>query len=140
VHARVVIAAVALAAGASACGADEDRENALRPPAPINVTVAIDSERVRVTPPSFGAGPVVIIVSNQSGRPQEVTFETDELGGDSGGIRRSIGPIAPLSTGTMTVDPREGTYRLATGSRGIRPARIEVSAPRPSAQNDLDLP
>jgi hypothetical protein len=136
---HALLAAAALAAGASACG-DDDHENALRPPTPINVTAAIDSKRVRVSPPSFGAGPVVIIISNQSGLPQEVTFETDEIGGDSGGIRTSTGPIASRGTGTLKVDPRQGSYVLATAARGIEPARVEVSEPRPSAQNDLDPP
>jgi hypothetical protein len=137
---HAVLAAAALAAGASACGADEERENALRPPAPINVTAAIDAERVRVSPQSFGAGPVVIVISNQSGTPQEVTFETDEIDGDAGGIRRSTGPIAARGTGTLKVDPREGSYMLAASTRGIRPARVAVSAPRESAQDRLDVP
>jgi hypothetical protein len=137
---HAVLGAAVLAAGASACGTDDDYENALRPAAPINVTAAIDSERVRVSPQSFGAGPVVIVISNQSGLPQRVTFETDEVGGDAPGIRASTGPIAARGTGTLKVDPRQGRYVLATGSRGIEPARVDVSEPRPSAQDDLDQP
>ena len=134
------LAAAALAAGLSACGSDDSYENALRPPAPINVTAAIDGERVRVSPQSFGAGPVVFVISNQSGLAQEVTFETDELGGSQGGIRRSAGPIAPRSTGTLKVDARQGTYRLSTSSQGVRAASVEVSEPRPSAQDELLQP
>jgi hypothetical protein len=135
-----VLATAVLAAGASACGDDDERENALRPAAPINVSAAIDGERVRVSPRSFGAGPVVFVISNQSGLPQEVTFETDELGGETGGIRRSTGPIAARSTGRLKVDARRGTYRLSTNARGIRPAAIEVGEARPSAQNELLQP
>jgi hypothetical protein len=131
---------VLVAAALAGCGDDNDRDNSLRPPAPINVAAAIDDQRVRVSPRSFGAGPVVFIISNQSGLPQEVTFETDELGGDSGGIRRSSGPIAARSTGTLKVDAREGTYRLGVSSAGIRAAAVEVSEPRPSAQNELLQP
>ena len=66
------------------CGEDDAAEygNKPRPPAPINVTAAIGSDRVRVSPRAFGSGPVVIIISNQSGAPQTVTFETDEIGGE----------------------------------------------------------
>jgi hypothetical protein len=134
-----LLAATALAAAAGACG-DDGYENTQRPPAPINVTAAIDGERVRVSPRSFGAGPVVFVISNQSGRALDVTFETDEIAGATGGIRRSTGPIQPRGTGTLQAVPREGTYRLAAAARGIRPARIEVTAPRPSSQNELNLP
>jgi hypothetical protein len=135
-----VLATAVLAAGAAACGEDDERENALRPAAPINVSAAIDGQRVRVSPRSFGAGPVVFVISNQSGLPQEVTFETDELGGSTGGIRKSTGPIESRSTGTLKVDAREGTYRLSTSSRGIRPAAVEVGEARPSAQDALLQP
>jgi hypothetical protein len=122
------------------CGAEDEYENALRPPAPINVTAAIDRERVRVSPRSFGAGPVVFIISNTSESAQEVTFETDELGGDTGGIRRSAGPIAPRSTGTLKVDAREGTYTLSASAAGVQAARVQVSEQRPSSQDELLLP
>jgi hypothetical protein len=135
-----VLAAAALAVVAAGCGDGGERENALRPAAPINVSAAIDDRRVRVSPRSFGAGPVVFVISNRSGLAQEVTFETDELGGETGGIRRSTGPIAARSTSTLKVDAREGTYRLSTSSRGIRPAAIEVGEPRPSAQDELLQP
>jgi hypothetical protein len=134
---RVLIVCVLALAG---CGAEDEYDNRLRPPAPINVSAAIDDERVRVSPRSFGAGPVVFVISNASGLPQEVTFETDELGGSRGGIRRSAGPIPPRSTGTLKVDARQGTYTLATSSAGVRPARVRVSERRPSSQNELLLP
>ena len=124
------------------CGEDDTAEyrNEPRPPSPINVTAAIDDERVRVSPETFGAGPVVIIISNQSGAPQTVTFETDEIGGATGGIRRSTREIAARSTGQLEVDPPEGTYRLSASSGGVRPAALEVGARRPSAQDELLQP
>jgi hypothetical protein len=131
-----VLAVVALAA----CGGDDERENALRPASPINVTAAIDDRQVRVSPRTFGAGPVVFVISNQSGVPQQLTLETDEINGGGGGIQRSSGPIIARGTGTMKVDVREGTYRLSTSSGGVRAAAVEVSAARPSSQDDLLLP
>jgi hypothetical protein len=131
----------AIAAGLGGCGGgDGERSNALRPPTPINVTAAIDDTEVRVSPPTFGSGPVVFIVSNQSGVPQQLTFETDEIGGDTGGIRRTTRRIEPRSTGELKVDPPEGTYRLIASSGDVNPASIEVSARRPSAQGELLLP
>ena len=124
------------------CGEDDaaDYQNKPRPPAPINVTAAIDDERVRVSPLRFGSGPVVFIISNQSGAAQTVTFETDEIGGGSGGIKRSTSEIAARSTGQLKVDPPEGTYRLSASTTGIRPAAIEVGERRESAQNELLQP
>jgi hypothetical protein len=124
------------------CGEDDAAEygNKPRPPAPINVTAAIDSDRVRVSPRAFGSGPVVIIISNQSGAPQTVTFETDEIGGDSGGIQRSTPEIAARSTGQLQVDPPEGTYRLSASTGDITPASLRVGERRPSAQNELLQP
>jgi hypothetical protein len=132
-----MIACVLTLAG---CGAEDDRESTLRPPVPINVTAAIDGDRVRVSPQSFGAGPVVFIISNTSEAAQQVTFETDELAGDQGGIRRSAGPIAPRSTGTLQVDAREGAYTLSASAAGVREARVQVSEQRASSQNELLLP
>jgi hypothetical protein len=124
------------------CGEDDAAEygNKPRPPAPINVTAAIGSDRVRVSPRAFGSGPIVIIISNQSGAPQTVTFETDEIGGDSGGIQRSTPEIAARSTGQLQVDPPEGTYRLSASAGDITPAALRVGERRPSAQNELLQP
>jgi hypothetical protein len=136
-----VLLVVVLAVGLVSCGADADYANKPRPPAPISVTAAIDGTRVRVSPPSFGAGPVVFIVSNQSGAPQKLTFETDEVGGTkNGGIKRSTGTIEERSTAQLKVDPREGTYKLSASGGNVAPATVEVGAPRKSSQNDLLLP
>jgi hypothetical protein len=128
------------ALGIAACGAESDYQNKPRPPVPINVTAAVDGKRVRVSPASFGAGPVVFIVSNQSGAAQRVTFETDELGAATGGIRRSSGTIGARASGELKVDAREGRYTLRASSGDIRPANVDVSGPRRSSQNDLLLP
>jgi hypothetical protein len=135
----VVVVAV-LAVGVAACGAESDYQNKPRPPSPINVTAAIDGGRVRVSPGTFGAGPVVFIISNQSGAAQKVTFETDELGAAHGGIRASTGTIGPRSTGQLKVDPPEGSYTLSASGGDITPANVEVSKRRRSSQNDLLLP
>jgi hypothetical protein len=135
----VVVLAV-LAVGFAACGAESDYQNKPRPPSPINVTAAIDGSRVRVSPGTFGAGPVVFIISNQSGAAQKVTFETDELGAAHGGIRASTGTIGPRSTGQLKVDAPEGSYTLSASGGDITPASVEVSKRRRSSQNDLLLP
>jgi hypothetical protein len=135
-----VVAIAVLAAVLAGCGAEPDYANKPRPPAPISATVAIDRSRVRVSPPSFGGGPVVFIISNQSGAAQKVTFESDELGASTGGIKRSTGTIKPLSTAQLKVDVAEGKYTMSASGGDIAPAAVEVGAQRRSSQNDLLLP
>ena len=121
------------------CGGGEDNyENEPRPPSPINVTAAINDQRISVSPKAFGAGPIVLIISNQTDDEQEVTLETDELGGDEPGLApQSSGPIRPDGTATIKVDVREGTYALKAGPQTVQ---LDVGAPRPSAQNELLQP
>jgi hypothetical protein len=135
-----VVAIAVIAAVVAGCGGEPDYSNKPRPPAPISVTAAIDKTRVRVSPPSFGGGPVVFVISNQSGSAQKVTFESDELGASKGGIRRSTGTIQPLSTGQLKVDAPEGSYTLSASGGNVAPATAEVGARRRSSQNDLLLP
>jgi hypothetical protein len=104
------------------------------------MTAAIQRDVVRVSPTSIGAGPIRLVISNQSGRPQTVTFETDELGGKAGGVRATSRRIVAHGTGGLTIDARSGTYSVHVGDGSIRPARVKVGPPRPSAQNQVLLP
>lgn len=135
--ASAAAACAGLAAVAAGCGTEPVAYRAhLQPPVPIVVTAAIDDRRVRVTPARFGAGPVTIIVSNQSGAPQRVVFEADEPGGS----RVAAGPIADQDNRALQADPRPGAYRLAVRHGKIRPAAITVGAKRPAGQDDLARP
>jgi hypothetical protein len=136
------IFALLAAAFVAGCGggSDGDYANEPRPPSPINVTARVGDDDISVSPKSFGAGPISLIISNQTDEPQELTFETDELGGEEAGLApQSTGPIRPTGTATIKVDVREGSYVLRAGS-GAKEASIEVGAPRPSAQNELLQP
>jgi hypothetical protein len=139
---RATCCALALTglAGLAACGDVEDHANRPRPAASINLTAAIIDGRINVSPDSLGAGPVRLIVTNQTESAQELTFETDEVGGASGGITESTKPINPSGTATLEVDVREGEYALSAADDAIRPAAVKVGAPRPSAQDQLLLP
>jgi hypothetical protein len=138
---RPLAAALCLAGAAAlaACGDTEPRTNDPRPPTPVMLTAAVHDDVVQVSPSRVGAGPIVLIVSNQSKRPQRVTFETDELGGRTAGRRASTGTIAPQGTGRLTIDARTGRYAVHAGD-GIRTAHVRVGAPRGSAQDQLLLP
>jgi hypothetical protein len=122
------------------CGGDGDYANNPRPPSPINVTAAISDSRVSVSPQRFGAGPIVLIVSNQSSSAQKVTFQTDELGGSQPGRKFDTTPINPRATATLKVDVRQGHWKLSTADGGIRAAAVSVGRKRKSSQGDLLLP
>ena len=122
------------------CGGEDDYKNDLRPPSPINVTAAITNSKVSVSPQRFGAGPIVLVISNQSSSAQEVTFQTDELGGEEPGRTFSTTPINPRGTATLKVEVRQGDWRLGTRDGGIRAAAVSVGRQRKSAQNELLQP
>ena len=135
--AAIVLGALAFAPG---CGEDDDYENEPRPPAPIVVSAAITQDAVSISPTTFGAGPITLIVTNQTEEAQELTLETDEIGGSAPGIEQETGPISPGDTASLKADLREGTYRVAVGGRGIDEAALDVGEPRESAQNQLLQP
>ena len=132
--------AVLIASLLAGCGGSEgDYANKPRPAPPINVTAAISDKKISVSPKEFGAGPVTIIVSNQTGAKQTVTLETDELGGSGPGLKESSDPIGPRGTGTLTVDVREGSYALSV-SDGPKAAKFDVGPARKSGQDQLLQP
>ena len=118
---------------ASSCGSSDDR-NANRPPVPVNISIQLGPEKVTVSPAKFGAGPITLLVANQSGASQTVTI-------DGPRVRQSVGPINPEDTATLKVTVQPGDYSVSTDeSAGLRPARLTVGPKRPSGQNTLLLP
>jgi hypothetical protein len=129
-----VLASVAAlaASGIAGCGAD-DHPNDPRPPAPIEVTARVDDESVEVQPSKFGAGLVVMTISNQSADPVEVAVE-----GPTGGTGPTIAPGQP---GNFKFNFEEGEYVVSAGeASGARDALLTVGPERASSQNDLLLP
>jgi hypothetical protein len=130
------VPAALIVSALAGCGGGEDYANKPRPATPINVTAAVSDKKISLSPKEFGAGPVVIIVSNQTGAEQTLTLQTEELGGSQPGLKESSDPISPRGTGTLKVDVREGSYALST-SDGPKPATFEVGPARKSAQDQL---
>jgi len=138
---RAVLVATALACGAASCGGSEaDYANRPRPATPINVTAAIGDRGISISPETFGAGPIVMIVSNQTDERRTVTLETQELGGDRPGLTESTRPVGPGATARLQADLRTGSYEVSASGDGVSPVRLEVGAPRASAQDELLRP
>ncbi|MCW3014539.1 MAG: hypothetical protein JWO02_1631 [Solirubrobacterales bacterium] len=136
---RRIVAAVVGAASlvVAGCGSSGDYKNQARPPAPIVVTAYISDDGVSVSPDKFGAGPVNLVITNQSGAAQQVTFESD---GSAAGFTQQTGPINPRDTATLKADIPQGNAVVKVSANSIKAARIRVGAERASAQNDLLQP
>jgi hypothetical protein len=131
----------ALALGVGACGGGrDDYKNELRPPSPVVVTASVSKNAVSVSPRKLGAGPISLIVSNQTGASQQVTIESAAAPGSGPGIRQETAPINPRDTATLTANVAPGTYRVHVVGDGIRAATFRVGKKRASAQNDLLQP
>ena len=139
--ARALVVAAALGCGAAGCGGGSaDYANQPRPATPINVTAAISEGRISISPETFGAGPIVMIVSNQTGRRHTMTLETQEPGGSEPGLTKTTRPVDPGGTARLQADLRRGTYEVSTRAGGVSPVALEVGAPRKSAQDELLRP
>jgi hypothetical protein len=129
-----VLALCALAALATGCGGDDEARSEERPPVPINVSVSINERNITASPAKFGAGPVTLLIANQSGASQTITIEGPRL-------RRSVGPINPEDTATVRLELAPGEHTLsADESAGVREERLAVGPRRASAQDTLLLP
>ncbi|HWE10103.1 MAG TPA: hypothetical protein VG325_12155 [Solirubrobacteraceae bacterium] len=127
------------------CGSTGGKSAALlRPPSPVDLSVYISDSRVSVSPTAVGAGPIVFVVTNQSGQSQSLAI--------AGGSRTlaSTAPINPQGTTQVTVDVKPGTYTIATASHGsdaqqsqpspVAGATIHVGRRRPSSSDQLLQP
>jgi hypothetical protein len=133
----LAVAAVVALAG---CGSSSDYKNDPRPPATIVLTASIDDQRVSVSPRSFGAGPISLVVTNQTSTAQRVTLESADKAGSGPGLRQETAPISPRDTSTLKADVKPGRYTVHVGGDGIAAARLRVGPERASAQNDLLQP
>lgn len=135
-RAAAVLAGVALLATvASACGSDDDYDNAARPPAPIAISAVITAHGVQVSPKRIGGGPLVVTIANQTKRSQTAVLEPAD-----GGARRATDPIDPSGTGELRIDAQRGAYTISADGSELPSATLTVGAPRNSSQNDLLQP
>ena len=120
------------------CGGDDDFKNEPRPPVPIQLSGVITEDEVSVQPKKLGAGPIVLIVSNQTDRAHTITLD-----GPSG--REEVGPVNPQDTGRIQHNLEQGSYEVRAGSdqaveEEIAPAELAVGPKRPSSSGDVLLP
>ncbi len=133
----LIAGAAVVAMGASACGKKEFERKA-KPPVPLQLSGVITTERVTVSPDRFGAGPIILLISNQTERSHSVALEGE-------GIKERVGPINPGDTATLQKTLSSGGYVVKAGSeralpREIHPARLSVGRRRPTSEDHLTFP
>ena len=129
-----VLAAAAVLAG---CGTDGDYANLPRTPSPIVVTASIGKGAVAVSPRRFGAGPVRLVVTNQTDSAQQIIFES--AGGEGGFTQRS-GPINPRGTAELKAEVPQGRAVVRVSGKGIDESKLTVGPRRRTGQDDLLQP
>lgn len=123
----VAAALVVIGCGGSGRG-EEDR-----PPLPLTIAIQIGEDEVTSSPSKFGAGPVTMIISNQTNVGQKMTIDGPRL-------ERAV-PVDPADTATLKADLQPGEYTLETEtSQQSPPYTIRVGAERGSAQNRVLVP
>jgi hypothetical protein len=136
------LATAALAAAACAgCGSEDEYANADRPPAPVAISIAIVGERIAVSPDGVGAGPVVLLIANESRRSRDVVLDAPRRGGRSCvADDASSGPINPEDNARISLAVIEGTCEIGVADGTVAPARLTVGPERETAQQDLLQP
>jgi hypothetical protein len=121
------------------CGGGSDFKDKPRPAVPVQLNGVITSSRVSVSPSRVGAGPVVILVSNQTNRSHTLTLDGPNI------TPVRVGPINPLDTAEIQQTLQPGSYTVAAGSsqavaKEIAPAHLTIGKPRPSSNDQVGLP
>jgi hypothetical protein len=130
--------AVSAAFVLSACGSSSSYKNQPRPPQTLVITASILPNKVSVSPTKFGAGPVSLVVANETDASQRISIVRQVNGQPQ--ANEQTGPINPHDTATLKADVDEGDYEIRVEGDGIKPAKLSVGTARPSAQNDLLQP
>jgi hypothetical protein len=121
------------------CGSSSNFADQPRPSAPLYLTGVITSSGVTVSPNRAGAGPVVILVSNQTRASHTLTLD----GANISPVQS--GSIAPTDTGRIQTTLSPGTYTVKAGSlravtRELAPARLVIGRQRTDSNDQVGLP
>lgn len=131
-------ATLGLLAVGGGCGSeDAEYANADRPPAPISISIALVDDRIAVSPTRVGAGPVVVLIANESGRSRDVTLTAAGSGRSCVAEDTSSGPINREGAARISLSLVEGTCAVGVADSALEPARLVVGPKRESAQQDL---
>lgn len=135
----LTLSATALASCAAGCGNGKNYANNPRPPEPIVVAAAIAPGGISISPASFGAGLVQLVVTNLTTSSQQLEIVTG-TGAAQRSVLQQIGPINPQDTAQVKLQLGKGAYSVRVTGRGVKDAVLTVGGPRPTSQNQLLQP
>jgi hypothetical protein len=128
----------ALTASALGCGTGKTYQNNPRPPQPIVVAAAITPGGITVSPSTFGAGLIQLVVSNLTTSSQQL--EVVSRGAGSPVVQQQTGPINPQDTAQLKANLGPGAYNVRVADTKVKSAVLKVGATRASSQNQLLQP
>jgi hypothetical protein len=131
------LALAATAALGLGCGGG-DFPRKTRAPLPVELTGVIQPSGVTVSPDRTGAGPISLVISNQTNEAHTVTLE-------GASVRERVPPINPGDTATIQKTLSPGSYSVRAGSSAavpneIRPGHLTIGRPRRDSNGDLLTP
>jgi hypothetical protein len=105
---------------------------------PVQLTGVVTDRGVQISPRRVGAGPVIIIISNQTQSAHTFTLEGN-------GRTDTVGPVNPLGTGKLQATVTAGNYTVKAGSRqaasrDIPSGTVTVTRERQNSSGTLLLP
>jgi hypothetical protein len=123
---------------AAGCGGQPHFKNEPRPPVPVQLSGVIRDDKVTVSPNRVGAGPIILLISNQTQQAHTVTL-------DGGDVKETVGPINPLDTAKVQQTLARGEYQVIAGSKEalkkeISPAKLLIGPQRKNSSDELLLP
>ena len=134
--AAVIVVSAAVAATVAGCGSTGHFVAAKPIASPVNLSIYIANGHVQLSPGHAGAGPVLLLVTNQAARSETLTVHSAGRGGVT---LATTGPINPDSTAQVQVNlTTPGDYALSADRAA--PARLRIGAPRAGDDNQLLQP
>lgn len=141
---RLAVTLAASAVALAGCGASGSQMAAVRsPPNTLGVSVMITGSRVTASPARFGAGPVLLTVTNQARTAESLGIVRGH------GTVATTAPLNPQGSTQLSVILRRGRYTLTAGGprsstrpggRAIQPTTLLVGRERPSSGSSLLSP
>jgi hypothetical protein len=130
---------VTVAALLAGCGGGKDFADQQRPAVPLTLSGVITNTGVNVSPNRLGAGPVVILVSNQTQAPHTLTLD----GANIAPVQSAS--ISPADTGRIQTTLAPGSYTVKAGSlhavkKELKPAHLVIGKARPDSNGQVGLP
>lgn len=135
-----IVAVLVLVFAVAGCGDDDGFSNAPRPPLELTLSTTVAPTGITVSPARVGAGPVELLISNQTRTSQRLTLRSLTLENGGRELKQRTGPINPGDTASLKADVDPGTFTVSVEDDGIDPGRIEVGPKRASAKDRLLQP